>query len=55
MEIANESQNSSNSNSWIAIPIVVGIFFIIVILVGVKWYFNMKKVKESEFLAIKAA
>jgi hypothetical protein len=34
--------------SWIAIPIVLGVFFIIIILVGVKWYVNMKKAKEAD-------
>ena len=40
--------------SWIAIPIVLGVFFIIIILVGVKWYINMKKAKEADLYAIKA-
>jgi hypothetical protein len=43
------------SYSWIAIPVVLGLFFIILILAGIKWYSNMKKVKESELVAIKAA
>jgi len=34
---------------------VLGIFLIVVVLVGVKWYVNTKKVKESDLLAIKAA
>jgi hypothetical protein len=34
---------------------VLGVFFILVVLVGVKWYVNMKKVKETDILAIKAA
>jgi hypothetical protein len=47
--------NSGSSNSWIAIPVVLGVFFILVVLIGVRWYVNIKKAKESDLAAIKAA
>jgi hypothetical protein len=46
---------NTSSNSWIAIPVVLGIFFVIVAIFGAKWYIIMKKVKESDLQAIKAA
>ncbi len=44
---------NTSSNSWIAIPVVLGIFFVIVAIFGAKWYIIMKKVKESDLQAIR--